>query len=251
MAKWLNRTAGVAARNGTTSHTITFTAATSGSFLVAVVGGAVTHTWPGGWTEQLQPVNNTELSVATKTASAAESSVTITHNGSNYPVIYVIYEFPSGTTWGVSNSGTGTSNVGLTGVTVGDTVYSAFNWSVAAGTSSSSGFTSVWTTPDTEDLDQFEPGNGVTDGAYMSVAYQDNYPSTTMTPAGTGLIPGGSGRESVAFSLNVPAGGDTTPPSVPTGLQTTAIGTTTADLSWNASTDNVGVTGYEVVIVGP
>src|SRR2546427_6981802 len=41
---------------------------------------------------------------------------------------------------------------------------------------------------------------------------------------------------------NTPA--DTTPPSPPTGLTGAAAGSTGANLSWGASTDNVGVTGY-------
>ena len=41
-------------------------------------------------------------------------------------------------------------------------------------------------------------------------------------------------------------GGDGVPPSVPAGLSASAIGTTSFTLSWSASTDNVGVTGYEV-----
>src|SRR5439155_762672 len=39
---------------------------------------------------------------------------------------------------------------------------------------------------------------------------------------------------------------DTTPPSAPTGLTGAAAGSTGANLSWSASTDNVGVTGYIV-----
>jgi chitodextrinase len=39
---------------------------------------------------------------------------------------------------------------------------------------------------------------------------------------------------------------DTTPPSTPTGLTATAVSSSRIDLSWNASTDNVGVTGYRV-----
>jgi chitodextrinase len=39
---------------------------------------------------------------------------------------------------------------------------------------------------------------------------------------------------------------DTTPPSVPTGLTATAVGSTQVGLAWNASTDNVGVTGYTI-----
>ena len=39
---------------------------------------------------------------------------------------------------------------------------------------------------------------------------------------------------------------DTTPPSTPTGLATSAVAATLATLSWTASTDNVGVTGYRL-----
>jgi hypothetical protein len=39
---------------------------------------------------------------------------------------------------------------------------------------------------------------------------------------------------------------DTTPPTVPTGLTATAASSSQISLSWNASTDNVGVTGYQI-----
>ncbi|WP_035803766.1 glycoside hydrolase family 6 protein [Kitasatospora mediocidica] len=41
-------------------------------------------------------------------------------------------------------------------------------------------------------------------------------------------------------------GGDTTPPSSPTGLSVTGTTASSVSLSWTASTDNVGVTGYDV-----
>jgi len=48
-------------------------------------------------------------------------------------------------------------------------------------------------------------------------------------------------------SATVPAGGDVTPPSAPSGLTATAdLVTRTITLSWTASTDDVGVTGYRV-----
>ncbi|MCZ2111087.1 MAG: Ig-like domain repeat protein, partial [Dehalococcoidia bacterium] len=40
---------------------------------------------------------------------------------------------------------------------------------------------------------------------------------------------------------------DTTAPSAPTGLTTGSVGQTSIGLSWAASTDNVGVTGYDVI----
>jgi chitodextrinase len=41
---------------------------------------------------------------------------------------------------------------------------------------------------------------------------------------------------------------DTQPPSVPTGFTATAVSSTEIKLSWNASTDNVGVKGYNVYL---
>ncbi|WP_299902671.1 endonuclease [uncultured Aquimarina sp.] len=41
-------------------------------------------------------------------------------------------------------------------------------------------------------------------------------------------------------------GGDTESPSIPAALTASNITTTSAQLSWNASSDNVGVTGYDV-----
>ncbi|OUC93509.1 glycosyl hydrolase family 18 protein [Streptosporangium minutum] len=41
-------------------------------------------------------------------------------------------------------------------------------------------------------------------------------------------------------------GGDTTPPSVPGNLRSTATSSSSVSLAWNASTDNVAVTGYEI-----
>ncbi len=50
----------------------------------------------------------------------------------------------------------------------------------------------------------------------------------------------------VALHLSAWAQPDTTPPTVPVGLAASAITERSFALSWQASTDNVGVTGYEV-----
>ncbi|MDX6516456.1 MAG: hypothetical protein QOH73_2122 [Gaiellaceae bacterium] len=42
-------------------------------------------------------------------------------------------------------------------------------------------------------------------------------------------------------------GGDTTPPSAPTGLSSPSHTSSSVSLSWTAATDNVGVTGYQVL----
>ncbi|MBB5079405.1 cellulase family glycosylhydrolase [Nonomuraea endophytica] len=48
------------------------------------------------------------------------------------------------------------------------------------------------------------------------------------------------------FTVQTSSGGDTTPPSTPGNLRSTGTTANTVSLAWNAATDNVGVTGYEV-----
>ncbi|MFC4005893.1 glycosyl hydrolase family 18 protein [Nonomuraea purpurea] len=51
---------------------------------------------------------------------------------------------------------------------------------------------------------------------------------------------------SVTATTTGGGGTDTSPPSVPGNLRSTGVTNTSVALAWNASTDNVGVTGYEV-----
>src|SRR5438477_576157 len=52
--------------------------------------------------------------------------------------------------------------------------------------------------------------------------------------------------DSASVSITIASAADTTPPSTPTGLTAAVAGSSGANLSWSASTDNVGVTGYIV-----
>ena len=47
-------------------------------------------------------------------------------------------------------------------------------------------------------------------------------------------------------TANITTPQDATPPSAPTNLAATVISATRVDLTWTASSDNVGVTGYRV-----
>ena len=77
-------------------------------------------------------------------------------------------------------------------------------------------------------------------------------PIKTYSTAGTYTVAltvtgsGGSNTKTVPNYITVTAAPDTTPPSVPSGLTGTAASSTSVSLSWNASTDSVGVTGYRV-----
>ncbi len=57
---------------------------------------------------------------------------------------------------------------------------------------------------------------------------------------------GNLGAYSPIASATTAAGADTTPPSAPGSLTSTATGSSGINLSWAAATDNVGVTGYRV-----
>lgn len=169
---WIARSEGTGPRNGTNSHTISFTPASAGSLLVAVVGGAVTHTMvTSGWTKRLSPANTTELAVFTKTAGAGESSFQLTHNGSNYPIEYVVYEFPVGSTYhsGVGQQGDGTFPTlgGLPGV--GITVFAGLSLSLTPGDNTPR--TAIWNYFWEGDLDRNTTDNGVTNGSYLGIGY--------------------------------------------------------------------------------
>ena len=62
---------------------------------------------------------------------------------------------------------------------------------------------------------------------------------------------GGSSFDSAKWSLiQGPSGPDTDPPTVPTNLTTTSISDTSISLAWSASTDNVGVSQYNMYLDG-
>ena len=97
---------------------------------------------------------------------------------------------------------------------------------------------------------------------YIRVDYADtpvtSVPPPTGAPGTTGFFSGkttddathdygwdGAVYHSPSSALALGAG-DTTPPSVPTGVTVNNLNTTTVEVRWTASTDDVGVAGYNV-----
>ncbi|MEM9547861.1 MAG: S8 family serine peptidase [Bacteroidota bacterium] len=75
--------------------------------------------------------------------------------------------------------------------------------------------------------------------------------SYTLSNGGTVLASGGSFTSSEATDFCIGGSGpDTDPPTTPTNLSVSNEQDTQVTLSWNASSDNVGVTGYEVFVDG-
>jgi WD40 repeat protein len=74
-------------------------------------------------------------------------------------------------------------------------------------------------------------------------------PSTSITVTIKSRAVDDSGNLEVpgtGVTVNVGSGSDTVPPTVPTNLSASAISTTQINLTWSASSDNVGVAGYRV-----
>jgi hypothetical protein len=90
----------------------------------------------------------------------------------------------------------------------------------------------------------FNPGGGntvtITFGTTTARFVRLNITANTGWPAG----------QLAEFEVYGPATGDTQPPSAPTGLAFTQPAPGQIRLTWNASSDNVGVTGYDIYANG-
>jgi hypothetical protein len=83
---------------------------------------------------------------------------------------------------------------------------------------------------------------------YDSVSASRDYNSNTYTAGPTNPFgtPNVDAEQTSLYATYTTAEPDTTPPTQPTGLGATAAGSTQINLSWTASTDNVGVAGYAI-----
>src|SRR5439155_1671389 len=91
--------------------------------------------------------------------------------------------------------------------------------------------------------------NGIQVAMSTATSYSDSGLSDATTYSYTVAARDAAGdvsSESASASATTNNAADTTPPSTPTGLVATVAGATTINLSWNASTDNIGVTDYIV-----
>ena len=88
--------------------------------------------------------------------------------------------------------------------------------------------------------------NGGQIGTSATPAYSDTTCAAATGYTYTVSASDAAGNQSAQSAQATATTPDTTAPSVPTGLAANATSGTTADVTWTASTDNVGVTGYKV-----
>ena len=126
-----------------------------------------------------------------------------------------------------TGTGTTSSTPAVTTTNANDLIFGA-SMVTSRNTGPGTGFTSrVITAPDSDIAED------------QIVTVVGSYSASAPMTSGTWVM------QMVAFKA---AGGlpDTTPPTAPSNLAATATGGTSIALAWTASTDNVGVTGYQV-----
>lgn len=198
-AAWVARSAISSTRNGTANHTASFTAATAGQLLVAILAAPASITTPTGWTRRAVSLDGVDLGVFTKVATAGESSAAITLSAANYPLVGVVYSFITGTTFQseqhsvVTMTAANPTLAGLTGTNV------AFGVVAKGGVDTVTGIGWSGATEDAELV--ITPG--VTDGIVLGVAVEPALTASSFTP--TGVITGqGSSKQAISFAVKKP-----------------------------------------------
>ena len=222
-----------AAASGTSGSLNSGPATTTNAVDLLFAGGvsATSVTSPGsGYTARSTAQGNI---TEDRTVSAVNSySATASNQKGAWAMQMVAFKAASGTVdttpptapSGLSVTGTTTSTVSLSWTASTDSVgvagYKIFRAGVQVGTSATNAYTDTGLAPSTT-------------YSYTVSAYDAT---------------GNNSAQSTALQATTKA--DTTPPTVPTGLSVTGVTTSTASLSWNPSTDDVGVAGYKVYRAG-
>jgi hypothetical protein len=169
-------------------------------------------------------------------ATAGSNTITVTFSGAAaFPDVRILEysgadpNTPVDVASGSSGNSATSTSAAVTTLNANDLLFGA-NIVQTTTTAAGSGFTSRMIT--SPDGDIAEDRLVAVTGSYSATA--------AVSPAGPWII------QMVAFRASGSSGGDTTPPSAPTNLTATAASSSQINLSWTASTDNVGVTGYFV-----
>lgn len=248
MSLWVNRTVGQGP-NGSTTRTYNFTAATAGNFLLAVVAAQVTSTTPTGWTVVKSFVGADGVYIFGKTATAGESSFTITHNGDGtYTTQYAVYEFPAGTALNGTPAAAAATAVGNNGQTCTGLTGTYTRMAVFATplTNSANTVSSVWSVPTVKDVDSTLVSTS--HGMNFTIAYDDNQTAASFTAARTMSVTAGNTTtsESAVWALTVPTPGPTAATSTTSttsaagGISSSRTAATTATAT-SAATGSAGI----------
>ncbi|MCP2341824.1 glycosyl hydrolase family 18 protein [Actinomadura rupiterrae] len=116
------------------------------------------------------------------------------------------------------------------------------SWKLEFDTAAGTAITSAWNTTQTHSGNHYTFANASWNGTVAAGATT----SFGFDGSGSGWISGCTVNGGACDGSTTPPGGDTQAPTAPSGLTSTGKTDTTVSLSWTASTDNVGVVGYDV-----
>jgi len=214
--------------------------------VVAIIGNTVFNT-PSGWTARTAAVNTMGLYVFDKTA-AGEASINFVCSAAGTGQWYA-WELSAGSTYLTSQAteiATTASTVALPTLT--PTAGNRHMLGVGGGNFSSAVTVTGWS-------NSYLPFNGgratAGDFTFSGNADRDMTTDGVTGVTSTATFSTGVNQRAAIHAAYINNAGDVTAPTVPTGLTTTSVSATSADLSWTASTDDTAVTGYELQIIGP
>jgi hypothetical protein len=221
----------------------------TGTVIVVAIFGNTVFTTPSGWTQRHSSVVNLGLYTYDK-VGAGESSIPFTTSVAGAGQWYV-WEMTAGSTYlagGAGENSTGATTVASPSVT--PTAGDRHLFAVCGGVGPTGQTRSV-----TGVNNSYTLGAGgqapVQDYVFSARAERDVTTAGGTAYTTTATFSGAATNVAASLALAYNAIiGDTTAPTVPTGLATGLISATSADLSWSASTDAVGVTGYQLQVLG-
>jgi hypothetical protein len=235
------------------------TGATTGNVVVTVGGVAsngvnFTVSAPPPSITNLNPTSGlagATVTIAGTNFGATQGTSTVKFNGTaatvtSWSATSIVVTVPTGATTGnvvVTVGGVASSGVAFTVIVPAPSISSLNPTSGAVGASITVTGTNFGATQGTSTVKFNGTVAAATSWSATSVAVKV---PTGATTGNVVVTVGGVASNGVNFTVQV----DTTPPTVPTGLTATAISSSQINLSWTASTDNVGVTGYNVYSSG-
>ncbi|MFC0713275.1 glycosyl hydrolase [Cellulomonas biazotea] len=204
------------------------------------------------WLKNLSGLGTVDRSVTANTplhAVFVKNGVR-TYQAANMSGSAITVTFSNGVTLAVPARSVASSTGGTTG---GDTTAPSTPTGLgASGTTSSATTLSWYASSDNVGVTGYEVlRNGSVVGTASGTSYTASglSASTAYTFAVRALDAAGN-RSATSTAITVTTsggGGDTTAPSTPTGLAASGTTSSATTLAWSASTDNVGVTGYDVL----
>jgi len=246
----LDRNSGTSTTTGLTTWPVTRSSGSfgTGTTLVVMFVGNVTFSTPSGWTLRASSVSSQGLYIFDKVA-AGETTINFT-SGVAGGCQWYAWELSAGAAWlgGQAQELAAAATVPLPSITpsAGNRHMLGVAGANAIGnpqsvTAFDNGYTR-WGGAQTQTGDWI-----LSAAADRDVAANGSTAYTSTATLSANIGP----RAALHAAYTDTATVDTSPPSIPTGLTAVNVGATTADLSWVAATDDVGVTGYQVQIVGP